>query len=56
VTITIAGRDRFWVADALIEAIRQHEDDGRTRRGRRAAAHRREIADSLRAIYDQVVP
>lgn len=55
IVINVPGRDRHWVAEALIDFIRQQEDAARGQGKRRAGYHLNGLADRLRAIYDQVV-
>jgi hypothetical protein len=56
-TITIEGRDRYWVADALYQAVREHEEGAR-KLGKQSRARMMlsSTADRLRAYADRLVP
>jgi hypothetical protein len=57
ITITIPGGLRYWVAEALLEQIKWAETAERIKGRRRPIpAHRRQIADELRDVYNDVVP
>lgn len=58
VTVTIPGFARFWVAEALLEAIRKREEEeepARKRARRRGFPPPASIADQIRDLYNQIV-
>jgi hypothetical protein len=59
VAITIPGKLRFWVAEALLEQIKwatEAERDPRRRPARAIPASRQQTADELRDLYNEIVP
>lgn len=55
--IRIEGRDRYWVADALYQAVREHEE-GAAKLGKRSKARMwlNSTADRLRDYADRLMP
>jgi hypothetical protein len=56
-SITIEGRDRYWVSDALYQAVREHEE-GAAKLSKRSKARMmlNSTADRLRAYADRLTP
>jgi hypothetical protein len=58
VTLTIPGKLRYWVAEALLEQIKWAVEAERIkgRHRRQIPAHRQQIADELRDLYNEIAP
>ena len=57
VTITVEGRDRYWVADALYQAVREHEEGAaKLKKRSKSRMMLNSTADRLRAYADRAVP
>ncbi len=54
-TITIPGKLRYWVAEALIVRVRECEAAERPLGRRRKVPMLRRTSDELRDLYDQIV-